>query len=541
MSLFSFPALKETCYEPSDLDEYGLTPLARAVFDNKIDLIRHHILQGVNLEEPTKFGLTALFIAVEFKRHAIAAILLKAGASYRVRAEADDYSPLHLATALGDVIMAQMLIAYGANIHDLDYKSTSPLAIAAEIGSEDLVRLFIECKVRPQFLPLAFVAAINNCQPSIARLLIEAGADNLKLWSAIGTTPLHGACAMGDKETAAFLVLRGAELTRRDTCEMTPLVRAVLHGQEAVIAHLFTVARASFRVADKDGLTALHDAAHNGLSYVFEELAVSIEELETTPDAAPHYLPLCGAVRCRQLKTALAIAKVAKRLDILDRQVECLRVYFPEKVEEICYALDSTESEEDALGRTRLHYAVLWGDAFFVNELAESCFVDINVVDKEHLATPLAYAVDHLNVIIVDILLKKGARVDMGMMKFSPSGYGCYTSLLQVALVRGHVEIMAKLIAAGANANEFTRIVYKEANGTIRELMTLPITPLLMSLECVRSHRIRLDQAYELMKILLDAGADPDIVVAEGKTIKQSVIEYVESVPEYRRLLELFS
>ena len=123
----------------------------------------------------------------------------------------------------------------------------TPLMMAAETGSIDMVKAFIECK----------------------------GVD-ISIRSADGCTALHLACEKGDGLITDALLEVGADPDTVDNTKDTPLMAACYSGNLNVIAAIVKrIPRESLNRCDNSGKTALSWATENGNRHVVEYLLYS--------------------------------------------------------------------------------------------------------------------------------------------------------------------------------------------------------------------------------------------------------------------------
>ena len=116
--------------------------------------------------------------------------------------------------------------------------------------------------------PLAIACAKNNLM--IARMLIEAGADvNKGLMN--GNTPLHFAAWTGNKFLGAALLAAKAQTDRQNENGDTPLTMAAREG-DADFVELLIEAGADVNMAENLQHTALHYAAERGYNQIVEML-----------------------------------------------------------------------------------------------------------------------------------------------------------------------------------------------------------------------------------------------------------------------------
>lgn len=112
------------------------------------------------------------------------------------------------------------------------------------------------------FPPLGL--AIFFRHPDLAQQLIERGADvHAHARNAQLVAPLHAAVAVGDRETAALLLQRGANANARQQGGFTPLHGAASRGDDAMI-DLLLAAHADRALVTEDGKTAAEIAEERG-------------------------------------------------------------------------------------------------------------------------------------------------------------------------------------------------------------------------------------------------------------------------------------
>jgi len=142
-------------------------------------------------------------------------------------------TPLHLASRVGHIDVARLLIKHGANVAAQSKDWTTPLDEASEGGHVDVARLLIEhgVNVRAQNedwkTPL-HMASLVGCV-DLPLLLIEHGAD-VAAQSGDGTTPLQSASQVGDVDVVRLLIEHGADAAAHGEDWATPLHEASAEG-----------------------------------------------------------------------------------------------------------------------------------------------------------------------------------------------------------------------------------------------------------------------------------------------------------------------
>jgi ankyrin repeat protein len=184
-------------------------------------------------------------------------------------------------------VVAEALIAAGAEINSRDRNENTPLFSAAERGNTDIVRFLVAKKVNVNarqgngYTPL-IVAIRWGTEKSqigeIARLLIDGGADvNARKpgggWGPAGSdgqTALQQAAEFGYASVVELLIRRGADVNLAFKDGRTPLYWAVKNGHKEIIE---TLIRSGANVnAESSGRSALRAAREERRSEIYELL-----------------------------------------------------------------------------------------------------------------------------------------------------------------------------------------------------------------------------------------------------------------------------
>jgi ankyrin repeat protein len=164
--------------------------------------------------------------------------VIKNGAD-KERKGKDFFTPLGLATSLGQIAIVCLLIESGADVNNGYYL---PLILAAEIGNFEIVQILVEAGADvnaqqgnpPSLSSLSMAAAYDRIQ--IVNYLIQAGAD-VNIRDCEDWTPLMYAVAKGSINTTNILLDAGAEINTLDNKQYSVLDIAK-QNRRSKIAHL---------------------------------------------------------------------------------------------------------------------------------------------------------------------------------------------------------------------------------------------------------------------------------------------------------------
>lgn len=120
------------------------------------------------------------------------------------------------------------------------------------------------------FTPLHYAAFFG--QPLVAEALLAAGADaNVQARNPMLVRPLHSAVAAGQREGVALLLLHGADPNTRQQGGWTPLQGAA-HLGDAEMVRVLLAHGADRTIVNDEGKTALEVARAGGHTHLFELL-----------------------------------------------------------------------------------------------------------------------------------------------------------------------------------------------------------------------------------------------------------------------------
>lgn len=156
--------------------------------------------------------------------------------------------------------IARMLEQDPSLAHGRRANGDSVLLLAAYHHAKPIVDLFLAKGARPNVWEAAAVGRLDR-----VRELVNSRPELLNAYSHDGWTPLHLAGHFGQKDVAAFLLSKGADVNARskNALNNTPLHAAVAGSQRTVVAMLLQQG-AEVDATYEEGRTALFVAAFVG-------------------------------------------------------------------------------------------------------------------------------------------------------------------------------------------------------------------------------------------------------------------------------------
>jgi ankyrin repeat protein/beta-lactamase regulating signal transducer with metallopeptidase domain len=313
--------------------------------------------------------------------------------------------------------------------------------------------------------------AVEFDQKDLAALLLAKRAD-VNAADNNGETPLHVAAIIGRGDVAETLLARGADINIKNRSGLMPIHCAARNGNKN-IAELLLAHKAGVRDKTLDGATPLHLAGNKEIAEFFLARGADVNarnnkgetplHMARNKDIAEFLLSRGADVNARNSKgeTPLDMAATTGLRSVMTLSpaasdgrrgvLELLRPSDPifdavktgdlAKVRAILMANPALISSKDSNGETPLHIATLM-DRRAVAELLLANKADINAANKKG-ATPLIVAVIEGYKDIVELLLANKANLNGGIRV---SG-----SPLHEAARSGLADIVELLLAKGAD------------------------------------------------------------------------------------------
>jgi ankyrin repeat protein len=244
-------------------DGGGITALVLAARQDCLDCVKTLLDAGADVNQVTKYGWTALLTATQNRHYLLGKYLLDHGANPNL-ANNGGWTPLYLATdnrniESGDYPVRtpdmdhldyiQLLLGHGANVNARICGVKSTPAECQGDTTETRTNFTMQWLFEDGATP--FLRAAQSGDTKLMKLLLDKGADP-KIFTAHNVTPLAVASGIGWVEGVTF------EWSPQETIEAVKM--CIKLGIDP-------------NVADDEGRTAMHGAAHKGVPEVIQLLA----------------------------------------------------------------------------------------------------------------------------------------------------------------------------------------------------------------------------------------------------------------------------
>ncbi len=344
---------------------------------------------------------------------------------------------------------------------------------------------------------------------AVVKTLIAQKAD-VNVAEADGMTALHWAVRANDAPTVQMLIRAGANVNATSRYGMTPIIFAAQNGDPVVVAALLK-AGANPNSALPEGQTALMTAARTGNVDSITLLA----ETGAKIDAKEQWQGQTALMWAASQNNGAAVRKLIELG--ADRNERSKLLSFPE------FKWETSGMVVTVLPRggwTPLMYAARDGAADAVAALADAK-ADLNATDPDG-TTALMYAITNAHFDTAAVLIEKGADPNVADSTGTTALYsavdmhtmGPMLSRPSPKLVDrlDSADIVRMLIAKGANVNARLKrpIIGRHHTPTGDASLGEGTTPLARA---AKSNDLR------LMKMLLEAGADPKLTLKDRTTV----------------------
>ena len=363
-------------------------------------------------------------------------------------------TPLSYAIDKGHIKVIDILLAYGADIDDVDYSGASILHRCVHLGSISKVKTCITIGVNLDITDnngnTPLIIAATTGQEYITQLLITSGCDiNVKNREGLDAIE-QSFCSNHTKVQSILTEARELDMTRGDSCQ-TEMLQSCKEGNEYQVQHfiqMFGTKILNFRHQLYRCQTPMLVASHYGHLSCCKMLRESGAYVDTPDDILD--TPLIESTSQNNLDVVRWLIAQGARINHRNLKSKTPLHY---AVTEGNLAIVKHLVENGALfhhrmfdGHTALHMAATYEHLDILEYiLQEGAVADVR---RANGVTPLLHAVEHKNVNMVKSLVKYGASVN-GQDNF------CH-SPLSVAVTNNALHIVTYLVENGADVNAIT-------------------------------------------------------------------------------------
>lgn len=238
-------------------------PLIIAAKNGSYDAVKCLLRAGADPSVRNTMNMTALHKAILFtdsdvKRQKIVELLVDYGAPLDIRGGARKQTPLHIAVSLGEPVLVQTLIRYGASLHTRDHEGAFPVHTAVLNGNDKIVEILIQRDRSQETLRMSFDKRLHR--------YVHRGEPIQK-----GFSLFH--IAVWKKQAMLdTLISLGVDPNVKDCYGRTPLLYAI---EKKLLKHVWKLlqySKVDKSHADKQGRTPLHMALQNDLHSIATQL-----------------------------------------------------------------------------------------------------------------------------------------------------------------------------------------------------------------------------------------------------------------------------
>ncbi|XP_046389393.1 ankyrin-3 [Ischnura elegans] len=353
------------------------------------------------INSKSRIGLTALHMAATYGFTHLVRFLIQDHNAVIDILTLGKQTPLHLASAAGQLEVCRLLLELGASIDATDDQGQKPIHAAAKNNYPEVAQLFLQQ------------------QPS---LVLAASKD--------GSTCAHIAAMQGSIRVIEELMKfdrQGVIAARNRINEATPLQLAAEGGHSEVVKVLVR-AGASCADENKAGFTAVHMAARNGHGPVLEVLRST------------------QSLRISSKKLGVTALHVAAYFGQADTVRELLQ-HIPGTVKSDPPSGASLIGELGSeSGMTPLHLAAYSGNENVVRLLLNSAGVQVDSATTENGYNPVHLACFGGHITVLGLLLARSADLLMSADRHGKTG-------LHIAATHGHYQMVEVLLGQGGEIN----------------------------------------------------------------------------------------
>ncbi|KAI9207399.1 ankyrin repeat-containing domain protein [Polychytrium aggregatum] len=448
--------------DPNRDNSSGTTPLMMAAQCGSLRTVERLLKNpAVDIDVKSDEGFTALHYAITSNNVDIFVKLFEV-TSRPIEIEERTHI-LTSAYSSGSLQLVELIVSKELDPWIRDSDGNGSLALAAQSNSLDLVQYLLKRDKSPKDLvqetnasgmtPL-MVACQANVSASIARALVEAGAD-VNATDDNGNTPLfHAVCAQASISLIRYLVNEAhANVHATNNSKSTPCLEAVSYGYDAAVV-FFLHKGADVTVQDNEGHSMLVYACSSGnlgLVKILLDHGAPLDRLYT--NGYHSIMAVAETPRLDLLKLLLSHEAARPLLTKTDANnlspvIKASAQYGGMAVVDYLLSQGANPNDSDTDGTTVLIYATQKKCLPLVQKLVKTYNVDIDAKDS-YGNTALIHAIQNNDLLIIQLLVESGANIQVrNLAGDDPLITACRSASLAVVkfLVGSGVQLDAKNI-----------------------------------------------------------------------------------------------